>query len=161
MSEIAQVQGDLDVRDARLAIVLSRFNELVGEQLLAGALGALRDHGVPERHIDVVRVPGAFEIPATLKVLAQHARHEGFIALGAVIRGDTPHFDYVAGECARGVREVAVSCGLPIAFGVLTVNTLEQALERTGATGGSNKGAEAARVALEMVDLFRKLRAAK
>jgi 6,7-dimethyl-8-ribityllumazine synthase len=161
MSEIAQFQGDLTVPDARFAIVVSRFNELVGEQLLAGALTALRDHGVPDRDIDIVRVPGAFEIPATLKVLAESSRHEGLIALGAVIRGDTPHFDYVAGECARGVREIAADYGLPIAFGVLTVNTLEQALERTGAKGGANKGAEAALVALELVDLFRKLRALK
>ena len=161
MTEIAQVQGDLSGRDARFGIVLSRFNELVGEQLLAGALQALRDHGVSANHIDVVRVPGAFEIPVTLKVLAQRTRHDGLIALGAVIRGDTPHFDYVAGECARGVREVGVSYGLPIAFGVLTVNTLEQALERAGANGASNKGAEAALVALELVDLFRKLRASK
>ena len=161
MSEIAQLQGDLDTPDARFAIVLSRFNELVGEQLLAGALAALRDRRVPDRHIEVVRVPGAFEIPATLKVLAERGRHDGLIALGAVIRGETPHFDYVAGECARGVREVAVHYGVPVGFGVLTVNTLEQALERTGATGGSNKGTEAALVALELVSLFRKLRALK
>ena len=159
MSEIARFQGDLAAPDARFAIVVSRFNELVGEQLLSGALTALRDHGVPDRDIDVIRVPGAFEIPATLKVLAESSRHEGLIALGAVIRGDTPHFEYVAGECARGVREIASDYGLPIAFGVLTVNTLEQALERTGAKGGANKGAEAALVALELVDLFRKLRA--
>jgi 6,7-dimethyl-8-ribityllumazine synthase len=161
MSEIAQFQGDLAAPDARFGIVVSRFNELVGEQLLVGALTALRDHGVPDRDIDIVRVPGAFEIPATLKVLAESSRHEGLIALGAVIRGDTPHFEYVAGECARGVREIAADYGLPIAFGVLTVNTLEQALERTGANGGANKGAEAALVALELVDLFRKLRALK
>jgi 6,7-dimethyl-8-ribityllumazine synthase len=161
MSEIAQLQGDLDAHDARFAIVLSCFNKLVGEQLLNGALAALRDHGVPDRDIEIVRVPGAFEIPATLKILAESARHDGLIALGAVIRGETPHFEYVAGECARGVREISADFGLPIAFGVLTVNTLEQALERAGAKGGGNKGAEAALVALELVDLYRKLRALK
>ncbi len=159
MSDVAQYQGDPRGQDVRIGIVLSRFNELVGEQLLDGALAALRKHGVADDLIEVVRVPGAFEIPVALKVLAECDRYDGLIALGAVIRGDTPHFDYVAGECARGVREVGVDYGLPVSFGVLTVNTLEQALERTGATGGSNKGAEAALVALEMVDLFRQLRA--
>ncbi len=159
MSDVAQYQGDPRGQDVRIGIVLSRFNELVGEQLLDGALAALRKHGVADDLIEVVRVPGAFEIPVALKVLAECDRYDGLIALGAVIRGDTPHFDYVAGECARGIREVGVDYGLPVSFGVLTVNTLEQALERTGATGGSNKGAEAALVALEMVDLFRQLRA--
>ena len=161
MSEIAQVQGDLSARNACFGIVLSRFNELVGDQLLTGALDALRVRGVEPHHIDVVRVPGALEIPVTLKVLAETARYDALIAVGAVIRGETPHFDYVAGECARGVREVSVAYALPVAFGVLTVNTLAQALERAGANGGSNKGAEAALVALEMVDLFKKLRIAR
>jgi 6,7-dimethyl-8-ribityllumazine synthase len=160
MSEIAQVQGDLTASNARFGIVLSRFNELVGDQLLAGALDALQARGVEPHRIDVVRVPGAFEIPVALKVLAETARYDALIALGAVIRGNTPHFDYVAGECARGVREVSVAHALPVGFGVLTVNTLEQALERAGANRGSNKGTEAALVALEMLDLFKKLRAA-
>lgn len=159
MTEVAEIQGDRSASSGRFAIVLSRFNELVGEQLLAGALDALRAHGVEVQYIEVVRVPGAFEIPATLKVLADTARYDAMIALGAVIRGDTPHFDFVAGECARGVREVSTASGLPIAFGVLTVNTLEQALERAGARDGANKGAEAALVALEMAALFKTLRA--
>lgn len=158
MSEIASLQGDLDAAGVRVGIVLSRFNELVGEQLLAGALEALTDHGADPDDIDVLRVPGAFEIPVTLKVLADSEEYDALIALGAVIRGDTPHFEYVAGECAKGVREVSVDYGLPIGFGVLTVNTLEQALERAGANKGANKGAEAALVAVELANLFRKLR---
>lgn len=161
MSEVAQFRGDLRARAIRLGIVVSRFNELVGEQLLAGALETLKARGVAPGNIDVVYVPGAFEIPATLNLLANGGRYGALIALGAVIRGETPHFDYVAGECARGVREVSVAHGLPVAFGVLTVNTLEQALERAGANRGTNKGAEAALVALEMADLFRQLRERK
>lgn len=159
MSGTAEIQGDLASPNARFGIVLSRFNELVSEQLLAGALAALRGHGVKADQIDVVRVPGAFEIPTTLKVLAETARYDALIALGAVIRGDTPHFDYVAGECSRGIREVSMACGVPVGFGVLTVNTLEQALERAGARGGDNKGAEAATVAMEMANLFKTLHA--
>lgn len=158
MSAAENVQGELDARGARFGIVLSRFNELVGEQLLAGAVEALVSHGAEAQDIDIVRVPGAFEIPVTLKVLAETDEYDALIALGAVIRGDTPHFEYVAGECARGIREVSVDYGLPVAFGVLTVNTLEQALERAGAHAGANKGEEAALVAVEMVNLFRKLR---
>jgi 6,7-dimethyl-8-ribityllumazine synthase len=161
MSEVARFRGDLSAHAIRLGIVVSRFNELVSEQLLTGALETLKARGVAPENIDVVYVPGAFEIPATLNVLADGARYHALVALGAVIRGETPHFDYVAGECARGVREVSVAHGLPVAFGVLTVNTLEQALERAGANRGSNKGAEAALAALEMADLFRQLRERK
>ena len=159
MTGIEELQGELDAAGARFGIVLSRFNELVSEELLAGALETLAARGADPADIDVVRVPGAFEIPVTLKVLADTEDYDGLIALGAVIRGDTPHFEYVAGECAKGVREVSVDYALPIAFGVLTVNTLEQALERAGAKNGSNKGAEAALVAIELVNLFKKLRA--
>lgn len=151
-------QGELDARGARIAIVLSRFNEIVGEQLLAGALEALTRRGAAADDIDVVRVPGAFEIPLALKLLAERGRYHALIALGAVIRGETPHFDYVAGECARGVREVSLAHGVAVGFGVLTTNTLEQALERAGARGGANKGAEAALVALEMANLQKRLR---
>jgi len=158
MIEVETVQGALEARGLRIGIVLSRFNELVGEQLLEGALQTLVERGAERERIRVVRVPGAFEIPATLKVLAETGAYDALIALGAVIRGETPHFDYVAGECARGVREVSVASGIPIAFGVLTVNTLEQALVRAGANNGPNKGAEAALVAIEMADLFRRLR---
>ncbi len=159
MTEMKALQGELNARDFRFGIVLSRFNELVGEQLLAGAVEALIARGADRSRIDIVRVPGAFEIPATLEVLARSAKHDALIALGAVIRGDTPHFDYVAGECARGVAQISVEYALPIAFGVLTVNTLEQALARAGATNDANKGAEAALVAIEMANLFKRLRA--
>lgn len=161
MSEGVEIRGDLGARSGRFGIVVSRFNGLVGDQLLAGALDALRNHGVGRDCIDVVRVPGAFEIPVTLKVLAEAARYDALIALGAVIRGETAHFDYVAGECARGIREVSVGYGLPVAFGVLTVDSLEQALLRAGADNGANKGAEAALVAIEMADLFKKLRSSR
>jgi 6,7-dimethyl-8-ribityllumazine synthase len=159
MTDVKALQGELNARDLRFGIVLSRFNELVGEQLLAGAVETLTEHGAERSRIDVVRVPGAFEIPPTLKVLAVGAKYDALIALGAVIRGDTPHFDYVAGECARGVAQVSAEHALPVAFGVLTVNTLEQALARAGATQGGNKGAEAALVAIEMANLFKRLRA--
>jgi len=157
MTAARTVQGDLNGRGLRFGIVLSRFNPLVGEQLLEGALEALAHHGAAAADIDVVRVPGAFEIPVALKVLAREGRHDALIALGAVIRGDTPHFEYVAGACARGVARVSVEYGLPVAFGVLTVNTLEQALERAGAHKGGNKGAEAAVAAIEMASLLKKL----
>lgn len=159
MTAIKGEQGELDARNIRFGIVLSRFNELVGEQLLAGAIEVLTRQGADQSHIRVVRVPGAFEIPVALKVMAASSRYDALIALGAVIRGDTPHFEYVAGECARGIAQLGIEYGMPVAFGVLTVNTLEQALERTGARGGENKGAESARVAIEMASLIKKLRA--
>lgn len=157
MTEIGG-HGDLSARNLRFGVVVSRFNELVAEQLLAGAINALTSNGAERQSIDIVRVPGAFEIPVTLKALAGTRKYSALIALGAVIRGDTPHFEYVAGECARGVATVSIEQALPIAFGVLTVNTLEQALERAGANNGANKGAEAALVAIEMANLFHKLR---
>ena len=159
MTDTRQIQGELDARQLRVGIVVARFNQLVGEQLLAGALEALTQHGASRDRIDVVSVPGAFEIPAALKLLAGQRKYDALIALGAVIRGETPHFDYVAGACSRGVAQVSLDSGVPAAFGVLTVDTLEQALARAGANKGSNKGAEAALVAIEMGNLFRRLRA--
>lgn len=159
MTQVEAIQGGLDARGLRIGIVLARFNELVGEQLLEGAVATLLSRGAETQHIDVVRVPGSFEIPVTLKAMAETEKYDALVALGAVIRGETPHFEYVAGECARGIREVSVDYGLPIGFGVLTVNTLEQALARAGANQGANKGAEAALVAVEMANLLRKLRA--
>lgn len=156
---MTEVQGGLDAGDARFGIVLSRFNELVGDQLLSGAIETLTRHGVDPARVDVVRVPGAFEIPLALQALARTARYDALIALGVVIRGETPHFEYIAGECARGVREVSLAHGLPVAFGVLTTNTLEQALERAGGRNQSNKGADAALVAMEMAGLVKRLRA--
>lgn len=155
---VKNVEGERMARNARFAVVLARFNGFIGEQLLAGAIEALTTHGVEERTIHVVYVPGAFEIPLALKTLAAGGKYDGLIALGAVIRGETPHFDYVAGECARGVAHVALQYDIPIGFGVLTTDTEDQAAARAGGSEG-NKGADAALVAVQMVNLLKKLRA--
>jgi 6,7-dimethyl-8-ribityllumazine synthase len=150
------VEGGLAGGDLRFACVAARFNEFVVEPLLQGAVETLKRHGVPASQIDVIRVPGAFEIPLTVSKLALAGRYDALIALGAVIRGDTPHFDYVAGECARGLAQVALDCGVPVAFGVLTTDTVEQATDRAGGKDG-NKGADAALTAIEMANLLRRL----
>jgi 6,7-dimethyl-8-ribityllumazine synthase len=150
------IEGDLSVRDVRIACVAARFNDFVVEALVRGALDTLRRHGLPEKQIEIVRVPGSFEIPLVLRKLAMSRRYDALIALGAVIRGDTPHFDYVAGECASGIGRVALESGVPIAFGVLTTDTVEQAMDRAGGKAG-NKGADAALAAIEMVNLLRRL----
>jgi 6,7-dimethyl-8-ribityllumazine synthase len=156
MGDSRTIKGDLAGNGAHFAIVLSRFNESVGERLLAGAIDALVRHGVDAGAIDIVEVPGAFEIPLALEALAELRRYTGLIALGAVIRGETAHFEFVAGECARGVAEVSRHHGVPLGFGVLTVDTDEQAMARAGGKEG-NKGAEAALTALEMANLLKKL----
>ena len=153
---IKLIEGDLSVRDLRIACVAARFNDFVVEPLLRGALDALGRHGVGEDRIEVIRVPGAFEIPLVVRKLASSGRYDALIALGAVIRGDTPHFDYVAGECASGLARVALETGVPVAFGVLTTDTIEQATDRAGGKAG-NTGADAALAAIEMVALLRKL----
>lgn len=150
------IEGELLARDLRFAILASRFNDFIVEPLIRGALDALRRHGVADKQIDIVRVPGAFDIPIVARKLALAHRHEALIALGCVIRGQTPHFDYVAGECAGGIARVALESGVPIAFGVLTTDTAEQAVDRAGGKAG-NKGADAALVALEMANLLRRL----
>jgi 6,7-dimethyl-8-ribityllumazine synthase len=150
------IEGELLARDLRFAIVAARFNDFVVEPLIRGALDALRRHGVADKQIDIVRVPGAFDIPIVARKLALAHRHEALIALGCVIRGQTPHFDYVAGECAGGIARIALESGVPIAFGVLTTDTAEQAVDRAGGKAG-NKGADAALVALEMANLLRRL----
>ena len=150
------IEGELLARDLRFAIVAARFNDFVVEPLIRGALDALRRHGVLDKQIDIVRVPGAFDIPIVARKLALAHRHEALIALGCVIRGQTPHFDYVAGECAGGIARIALESGVPIAFGVLTTDTAEQAVDRAGGKAG-NKGADAALVALEMANLLRRL----
>ncbi len=149
-------EGELLVRDLRFALVAARFNDLVVEPLVRGALDALRRHGATEKQIEIVRVPGAFDIPIAARKLALSRRYEALIALGAVVRGQTPHFDYVAGECASGLARIAVECGVPIGFGVLTTDTMEQAIDRAGGKAG-NKGADAALAALEMANLLRRL----
>ncbi len=158
MSDVKATEGELLARGARFGIVLSRFNSFIGERLLEGALDALIRHGAEPGDIDVVRVPGAFEMPLALKALAAGKGYDALIALGAVIRGETPHFEYVAGECVRGVSQVSIQFDLPVAFGVLTVDTIEQAIERAGTKAG-NKGVDAALAAIEMVNLLKKLRA--
>ena len=150
------IEGELLARDLRFAIVAARFNDFVVEPLIRGALDALRRHGVVDKQIDIVRVPGAFDIPIVARKLALAQRYEALIALGCVIRGQTPHFDYVAGECAGGIARIALESGVPIAFGVLTTDTAEQAVDRAGGKAG-NKGADAALVALEMANLLRRL----
>ncbi len=150
------IEGGLAAQDLKFACVAARFNEFVVDPLLQGAVDTLRRHGVPAASIDVVRVPGAFEIPLAVHRLAASGRYDALIALGAVIRGDTPHFDYVAGECAAGLSRVALESGLPVAFGVLTTDTVEQATDRAGGKDG-NKGADAALTAIEMANLLRLL----
>ncbi len=140
----------------RFAIVVARFNSFVTDRLLAGAIDALRRTGADESLIEIVRIPGAWEFPVTVKAVAALKRHDAIVCLGAVIRGDTPHFDYVAGEAASGLSRLAVDTGIPIVFGVLTTNTVEQAVDRSGAKSG-NKGFDAAMTAIEMANLLRAL----
>ncbi len=156
MNDIQVFEGDFRATDARFALVAARFNGFVVESLVAAAVDTLKRHGVKGDHIHLVRVPGAFEIPLALGKLAASKRYDGLIALGAVIRGATPHFDYVAGECAKGLSAVSHQYGLPVGFGVLTVDSIEQAIERAGTKAG-NKGADAALSVLEMVSLLRAL----
>ena len=156
MSDITVNEGDLMVRDARVVLLVSRFNSFVVESLLEGAIDALKRHGADERNLQIVRVPGAYEIPIAAQRLAASKRFDAIIALGAVIRGGTPHFEYVAGECTRGLSSVSLKYDIPVAFGVLTVDTIEQAIERAGTKAG-NKGFEAAMSAIEMINLLRVL----
>jgi 6,7-dimethyl-8-ribityllumazine synthase len=137
-------------------VVAARFNEFVVEPLMRGALDALKRHGVLDKQIEIVRVPGAFEMPIVVRKLALSQRYDAIITLGAVIRGETPHFDYVAGECAGGIARVALETGVPVAFGVLTTDTVDQAMDRAGGKAG-NKGADCALVAIEMANLLRRL----
>jgi 6,7-dimethyl-8-ribityllumazine synthase len=150
------IEGELLVRDLRFGVVIARFNDFVVEPLLRGALDALKRHGAADKQIEIVRVPGAFDLPVVVRKLALSRRYEALITLGAVIRGQTPHFDYVAGECASGIARIALESGVPIAFGVLTTDTMEQAVDRAGGKAG-NKGADAALTALEMANLLRRL----
>jgi len=156
MDRIKTTEGDLVVRDARFAIVASRFNEFIVESLIEGALRCLRQHGANDSDIEIVRVPGAFEMPLAVEKIAAARRVDGIIALGAVIRGGTPHFEYVAGECVKGITAAGQRHGVPVGHGVLTVDTIEQAIERAGTKAG-NKGAEATLAVIEMVNLLRRL----
>ena len=153
------IEGGLSAAGLRFAVVVSRFNSFITERLLSGALDALNRSGADPETIDVVKVPGSWEVPLVAGELAKQKRYDAIICLSAVIRGETPHFDYVAAEVAKGVAQVAAQTGVPVAFGVLTTNTLEQAIDRAGAKGG-NKGYDAAITAIEMANLLRKLRQA-
>ncbi len=153
-------KGELAAKGLRLAIVVSRFNSFITERLLSGALDTLSRAGADDRRIEVVRVPGSFEIPVTAKALAQSGRFDAVITLGCIIRGETQHFDYISAEVTRGIQLAALETGVPMAFGVLTADTLEQAVDRAGAKSG-NKGAEVALAAIEMANLLRSTRRGK
>ena len=156
MDKIKNVEGDLQARDARFAIVAARFNEFIVQSLINGALATLRRHGASDADIELIKVPGAFELPLAVDRVAASRRADGIIALGAVIRGSTPHFEYVAGECVNGIAAASQRHAVPVGFGVLTVDTIEQAIERAGTKAG-NKGEEATLAVIEMVSLLRRL----
>ena len=152
-----QFEGSVSGQGLKIAIVATRWNEFIVERLTAGAKDALKRHGVSEDAIDVAMAPGAYEVPFVAKKLAETGRYHGVVALGCVIRGATPHFDYVAGEAASGIAAAARETGIPISFGVLTVDTIEQAIERAGTKAG-NKGAEAALATVELINLTRSIK---
>lgn len=165
------IEGELRAAHLKIAIAAARFNEFVVSRLLDGAIEALKRHGASESNITVVRVPGAFDLPVVVKQLAQSQRYDAIVALGAVIRGDTAHFDFVAGECARGLTQASLDTGVPIAFGVLTTENVEQAMARAGIQSAEikkpdahvdtltgNKGADAALCAIEMANVMRALK---
>ncbi len=150
-------EGGLSAQGLRFAIVVSRFNEFITSRLLEGAVDALLRHGAEEELIEVFKVPGAFEIPITARKLAQTGRYDSVICLGAVIKGETPHYKYVAGITAQGIARVGLETGVPVIFGIVTAETIEQAIERAGAKAG-NRGVEAAISAIEMANLFTHLK---
>ncbi|HXF26931.1 MAG TPA: 6,7-dimethyl-8-ribityllumazine synthase [Bryobacteraceae bacterium] len=151
------IEGKLEARGLKFAIVVGRFNSFITDRLLDGALDALRRTGVDPADITIVKVPGAWEIPLTVKTIAQQGNRDAIIALSAVIRGETSHFDHVAGGAANGIARISIDAGIPIAFGVLTTNTVDQAVDRAGGKSG-NKGFDAAMTAIEMANLLRQLR---
>ena len=156
MIGIQELEGQLTIRGARIALLVSRFNSFIVDSLLNGAIDTLKRHGAEDRELQIVRVPGAYEMPIAAKRLAASQRYDAIIALGAVIRGGTPHFEYVAGVCTKWLSQVSLQHDIPIAFGVLTVDNIEQAIERAGTKSG-NKGAEAALSAIEMINLLREI----
>lgn len=150
------IEGDFSANTGKFTIIAGRFNSSIVDGLCSGAIDTLRRHGVPEANITMVKVPGAFELPLAAKRVAGKTEVDAIIALGAVIRGGTPHFDFVAGQCASGLARVSLEHDLPVSFGVLTTDTIEQAVERSGTKAG-NKGVDAAMTALEMVSLLRSI----
>ena len=156
MDSVRIVEGEVSARDRKVAVAAARFNDFIVSSLLKGATTAWLERGGAPADLFVARVPGAFELPVVARELAASGKYDAVVALGCVIRGDTPHFDYVAGECARGLQLVSLETGVPIVFGVLTVETVEQALERA-ATGSGNKGGESMETALEMASLMAQI----
>lgn len=156
MTAVTTIEGHFSAQGGTFCIVSSRFNSFIVEQLEAGAIDTLVRHGADKANITLVKAPGAFELPMVVQRIAASKKYDAIIALGAVIRGGTPHFEYVAGECVKGIAQVALQHDLPISFGVLTVDTIEQAIERAGTKAG-NKGAEAAMSTIEMFSLFNNL----
>ena len=156
MTTLKTTEGDLLARDLRVAIVAARFNDFVVARLIDGAVDALIRHGASDKNLELVRVPGAFDMPLVVRRLAQTKRVDAIVALGAVVKGETAHFDFVAGECASGVARAALDSGVPVGFGVLTCDSFDQAIDRAGGKAG-NKGAEAALAALEMSNLLKRL----
>ena len=156
MSNIKTIEGDFNIGSANFALVVSRFNSFIVDHLVQGAVETLRKNGVLEKDITIIKAPGAYELPLIAKQVIASENYAAVIALGAVIRGGTPHFEYVAGECVKGLSQVSLQSGVPVAFGVLTVDTIEQAIERAGTKAG-NKGAEAALSAIETLSVLRKL----
>jgi len=150
------IEGDLNAKGFKFGIVVSRFNDFITSRLVDGAVDALVRHGAKDQDIDVVKVPGAFEIPMTAKKMCAKKKYDAILCLGAVIRGATPHFNFVAGEAAKGVGTLAMESSIPVLFGILTTENLEQAIERAGAKSG-NKGSETALAAIEMVNLYKKI----
>jgi 6,7-dimethyl-8-ribityllumazine synthase len=150
------IQGDLSGKGLKIGIVAARFNDFITSRLVDGALDGLQRHGVAENDIDIVKVPGSYEIPLAAQILAQSRKYQAVICLGAVIRGATPHFEYVSAEVSKGVAAVSMATGLPVIFGVLTTDTIEQAIERAGTKSG-NKGWDAALSAIEMANLMRQI----
>jgi 6,7-dimethyl-8-ribityllumazine synthase len=156
MGSVTMIEGGYAGNGKKFAIVAARFNSLVVQPMVQGALDTLRRNGVRDEDVTLVWVPGCFELPVTVKRVGAKGKHDAVIALGAVIRGGTPHFDFVAGQCAAGLQQAALALELPVTFGVLTCDTTEQAMDRAGVKSG-NKGADAALTALEMVNLFSQL----
>jgi len=151
-----RIEGELQAEGLKFAIIVSRFNEFITGKLFEGAIDALIRHGAVEKNIDIIKVPGSFELPLVAKKAAQKKSYDAVICLGTIIRGATPHFDYVAAEASKGIATASMDTGVPIAFGVLTTDTIEQAIERAGTKSG-NKGWDAAMVAIEMAQLLKKL----
>lgn len=149
-----KIEGNLNATDLKFGIVISRFNEFISSKLLSGAIDALVRHGAKEDNIEVAWVPGAFEIPMIAKKLTEKAKYDAIICLGTIIKGDTPHFDFVAAESAKGIAQLSISANIPVSFGILTTNDVEQAIERAGLKSG-NKGFDAAVTSIEMANLMK------